>query len=182
LEPAVAERVQEIVVMGGVFLRHTNRVGMPGEFNTWADPDATAMVLRSGAALRFVGLDVTEKVRLTRDHTARLADSQGAFGSFAGECADGWITHQEQTFPDDHKARGSCALHDPLAVATVTSPELVTWKPAFVQVETSSEITRGVMVADLRTAVDPPPANCQIATKVKSRRFLELFLDRISAL
>jgi purine nucleosidase len=129
-----------------------------------------------------VGLDVTEKVRLTREHTASLADSKRPFGSFAGECADAWITYQEQTFPDDRLARGSCALHDPLAVAAVTSPELVTWKAASVQVETSSEVARGVMVADLRMGADPPPANCQIATKVKSRRFLKLFLDSISAL
>ena len=182
LEPALGERVRELVVMGGVFLEHTNRAGMPGEFNTWVDPDATAMVLRSGAPLRFVGLDVTERVRLTREHASTLESSPSTFGRFAGECAQRWITHQEQTFPHDRRARGSCALHDPLAVATVSSPDLVTWQPSHVQVETSSDITRGVMVADLLTGADSPPANCRIATEVDSQRFLTLFLDRISSL
>lgn len=182
LEPAVAERVQEIVVMGGVFLKHTNRANMPGEFNTWADPDATAIVLRSGAALRFVGLDVTEQVRLTREHASRLVASRRDFARFAGACADEWISHQGRTFPGDPQSKDSCAMHDPLAVATVTRPDLVTWHPAAVQVEAASAITRGVMVADLLTAEHPPPANCQIAVAVQSARFLDLFLERIFSL
>lgn len=182
LEPAVAQCVEQIVVMGGVFLEHTNLSVMPGEFNTWADPEATAIVLASGAPLRFVGLDVTERVRLTREHAATLVASGRSFGSFAGRCADEWISHKEQTNPGDPRNHGSCALHDPLAVASVTSPDLITWRPAYLQVETASPVTRGVMVADLLTLDHPPTANCEIAVDVRSQAFLDLFLDRISTL
>jgi inosine-uridine nucleoside N-ribohydrolase len=182
IEPAVAQRVDEIVVMGGVFLGHTNLSVMPGEFNTWADPVATAMVLASGAPLRFVGLDVTEQVRLTRADAAMLAGSGRDFGAFAGECAEQWISHKASTNPGESRAQESCAMHDPLAVATVTRPDLVSWRPAFVQVETASELTRGVMVADLLTLDQPPEPNCQIAVAVDSAAFIDLFLERVATL
>jgi inosine-uridine nucleoside N-ribohydrolase len=182
LEPRLATNVSEIVVMGGVFLEHTNLAAMPGEFNTWSDPDATAAVLSSGAPLRFVGLDVTRRVRLTRAHADSMASAGGDFARFAASCTHEWIDHVERTNPGDSREHGSCAMHDPLAVAVVSRPELVGWQAAFVQVETSSEVTRGVMVADLLTSDEPPPANCRIAARVDSDAFIELFLDRLSVL
>jgi purine nucleosidase len=182
LEPRVATAVREIVVMGGVYLGHTNRATMPGEFNFWADPDAAAVVLASGAPLRLVGLDVTLQVRLTREHAARMASGDGAFGSYAGASTQDWIDHTERTRPGDVEEHGSCALHDPLAVAVLTRPDLVTWRPAYVAVETASDLTRGVAVADLLGGDQPPTANCQIATAVDAEAFVELFLHRVSAL
>ena len=182
LEPRMAEAVREIVVMGGVYLGHTNRAGMPGEFNFWSDPDAAAVVLASGAPLRLVGLDVTLQVRLTREHAARMAASGRAFGGYAGASTQDWIDHTERTRPGDVEEHGSCALHDPLAVAVVSRPELVTWRPAYVAVEAASDITRGVAVADLLGGDQPPEANCQIATAVDAEAFVEMFLERVSAL
>jgi purine nucleosidase len=182
LEPELAANVEEIVVMGGVFLEHTNLAAMPGEFNTWSDPEATAVVLGSGAPLRFVGLDVTRRVRLTRGHADAMAAGGGSFARFAGQCAHQWIDHVERTNPGDTREHGSCAMHDPLAVAVVNRPDLVTWRPAHVQVETASEVTRGVMVADLLTSDDPPVANCEIATRVDGDAAIRLLLDRLSVL
>src|SRR3954452_5582264 len=83
LEPELARSVQEIVVMGGVFLGQTLQSGMPGEFNVWVDPEAADAVLHSGAPLRFVGLDVTTRVRLTRAHAERMGERPDGFGAFA---------------------------------------------------------------------------------------------------
>jgi purine nucleosidase len=182
MEPRVAQNVKAVVCMGGVFLEHTNRAGMPGEFNIWVDPDAAAVVLRSGAPLRFVGLDVTLQVRLTRAHAAQLAAGGSDFGTFAGEYTQGWIDHLEKHVPGDPREHGSCAMHDPLAVAVVSRPDLVTWRPAYVQVEARGDVARGVTIADLLTTDDPPAANCEIATAVDVDAFTSLFLERISAL
>jgi purine nucleosidase len=182
LEPAVAGAVREIVVMGGVFLRHTNIAAMPGEFNIWCDPDAAAVVFDSGAPLRCVGLDVTMQVRLTDDDAARMATGGRPFGAFAGSRTREWIAHCDAGNPGAVAEHGSCAMHDPLAVAAVTHPELLTWQPARVTVETASPVTRGVTVADLLTTDQPPEANCRIATAVDSAAFRELFLSRIAEL
>lgn len=185
LEPAVADAVEEIVVMGGVFLKHTNVSAMPGEYNFWCDPDAANAVLASGALIRLVGLDVTEQVRLTRDDTAAMAATakQGKeFAPFAAECANGWIDHQQQVKVRELREHDSCALHDPLAVAVVSHPDLVTWEAAYVQVEAASPLTRGVAVADLLLWEDPPPSNCQIATAVDADGFRSVFLEAMAAL
>jgi purine nucleosidase len=181
LEPRMADAVREIVVMGGVFLEQTNVAAMPGEFNLWSDPDAAEVVLHSGAPLRFVGLDVTMQVRLSRDDADRLA-SGGEFGRLAAEHTHAWISHQERVKPREEREHGSCALHDPLAVAVVARPELVTWHDARVEVETAGRITRGVAVADLLMWEHPPEPNCRIATAVDAEAFRRVFIERISTL
>jgi purine nucleosidase len=182
LQPQLATAVREIVVMGGVFLGHTGVGVMPGEFNFWVDPDAAAVVLDSGAPLRLVGLDVTRRVRLDRDDAARLRETGRGFATFAADCTDQWIDHLERTTPGDDWDRGSCALHDPLAVAAVARPDLLTWRPARVSVERHSPRTRGVAVTDLLGTDDPPEANCQIAVDVDAEAFRAYFLDRIGSL
>jgi purine nucleosidase len=181
LEPRLATAVREVVVMGGVFLEQTNVGRMPGEYNFWCDPYAADVVLTSGAPLRFVGLDVTRKVRLTRSDTRALA-AGGEFGKLAAEHADAWITFQERVKPREELEHGSCALHDPLAVAVVNHPDLVTWRDAYVAVETAGRVTRGVAIADLLMWENPPAPNCQIATEVDAEAFRGLFLERIARL
>jgi purine nucleosidase len=182
LEPELARSVQEIVVMGGVFLGQTLQSGMPGEFNVWVDPEAAEAVLHSGAPLRFVGLDVTTRVRLTRAHAERMGADPGGFGAFAGAATLAWLERMHSDQPGDPELAESSAMHDPLAVAVVTRPDLVTWRDAHVAVVTGNGVARGVMVTDLLTSADPPEANCRIATDVDADAFMALFVDRISAL
>jgi|SRR4051794_6890479 purine nucleosidase len=182
LEPRMADAVREIVVMGGVFLGHTGVGVMPGEFNFWVDPDAAGAVLESGARLRLVGLDVTRHVRLDRADADALRRTSKGFASFAADCTDEWITHLERTSPGDDWGQGSCALHDPLAVAVVARPDIVTWRAVRVSVERGSDRTRGVAVTDLLGTDDPPTANCSIAIDVDVDAFRSYFLERIGAL
>jgi purine nucleosidase len=182
LEPRLASAVREIVAMGGVYLGHTGVAAMPGEFNFWVDPDAAAVVLDSGAPLRLVGLDVTRQVRLDREEAACLRRTGKEFATFAADCTDQWIDHLEQTMPADDWDRGSCALHDPLAVAVVARPELVTWRRARVAVERHGARTRGVAVTDLLGSADPVEANARIAVDVDAAAFRAYFLDRLASL
>jgi purine nucleosidase len=181
IEPAVATAVREIVVMGGVYLEQTNVAAMPGEYNFWCDPPAAQAVMESGARLRLVGLDVTRRVRLSRDDAERLADG-GAFGRLASEHTLAWIAFQERVKPREEIEQGSCALHDPLAVAVVSRPDLVTWRDAHVDVETEGRFTRGVAVADLLMWEDPPAPNARIATAVDAEAFRALFVERMAGL
>ena len=180
LEPELSSAVKEIVVMGGVFLRTTRALAMPGEFNIWVDPEAAAIVLNSGAPLRFIGLDVTLQVQLGRADADRLRATGRPFASYAGACAHAWIDYLREAYP----GKGFCGapMHDPLAVAVVSRPQLVTWRPARVAVEVCSDITRGVTVADLLATRDPPQPNCLVATQVDSAAFIDFFLNHVYSL
>jgi purine nucleosidase len=180
LEPAITTAVKEIVVMGGAFMRTTNALSMPGEFNMWIDPEAAAIVLNSGAPLRFIGLDVTLQVQLERADADQLRASGRPFASYAGECAHAWIDYLETAYPG--QGFNSAPMHDALAVAVVSRPDLVTWRPARVEVEYCSPITRGVTVADLLRERDPPQSNCLVATAVDRASFIDFFLNHVYSL
>jgi purine nucleosidase len=180
LEPELTTMVKEIIVMGGVFLRTTRVLAMPGEFNIWVDPEAAAIVLNSGAPLRFIGLDVTLQVQLNRADADRLKATGRPFAAYAGECAHAWIDYLAAAYPGQDFV---CApMHDALAVAAVSRPHLVTWRPARVEVEVASPITRGVTVADLLASRDAPAPNCLVATEVDSTAFIEFFLNHVYSL
>jgi purine nucleosidase len=182
LEPRLAGTVKEIVIMGGIFLGTMPNRDMPGEFNIWVDPEAAAAVLRCGAPLRFVGLDVTLQVRLTREHAAQMTSSTGEFSQLAGESSIAWIDYLHERNPGDIDSIDSCAMHDPLAVAALTRPDLLTWQDAAVEVVTGDGIARGVMITDLRYGAEPPQANCRIATAVDAAGFMDYFLAAVTRL
>jgi len=73
---------------------------------------------------------------------------------------------------------GSCALHEPLAVAVVARRSLATWQLAHVAVGCSSSVTRGVAVDDLFTAHSQPPQNCEVRHRGDVERCTTLFVDR----
>lgn len=180
LDPSVAVNVKEIVLMGGYFFGHQNNGKVPGEFNIWADPEAAHIVLNSGAKIRLVGLDVTYQVRMNHEQARQLAQSEGGFGRFAGQCALGWIETLRTRYPHS-RTHGSFHLHDPLALAAITHPDLIEWQPANVQVALDG-IARGITVADTLTTHGAPAENCMIAGDVNAERFVNLFIERVAAL
>jgi len=182
LEPRLAQNVAEIVIMGGVFFGTMPNRDMPGEFNVWMDPESAAAVLRSGAPLRWVGLDVTLQVRLRREHARQLQASGTGFAPFAGEATLAWIDHLHEQNPGNPDNEDSCAMHDPLAVAVVTHPEFVTFVDAHVSIVTGDGSARGVMITDLLQSADPPPANCRVAQSVDGDAFTSYFLNQIAGL
>ncbi len=78
-----------------------------------------------------------------------------------------WIDHLAQTEDAD---TDSCALHDPLAVAAVTRPDLLTFRDAHLDVQLDG-VARGVLVADwLRAAVSPRRARPPYGQRPGRRR------------
>ncbi len=175
LDPGFAQDLKALVIMGGVFNQHTHSLSMPGEYNVWCDPEAAEVVLGSGVLARWVGLDVTLKVRVDKQQAAEMEASGRPFASFAGRYTAAWIDHIGQGHPEEGE---SCAMHDPLAVAAATHPELLTWREAHVRVETGDRL-RGAMVTDYLAdgATSKPEANAVVAQTVHAEQFNRFFLD-----
>ena len=189
LEPRLATNVKELVMMGGSYLEHVTW-GSGAEFNVRTDPEAAYAVLHSGAKQRWVGFDVTLKVHLTLEHAKQMKQSKGAFSAFAGDFTIQWIERLNREFPGVHSKDSkvdSCAMHDPLAVAIVTHPEFVEWKPAFVSVITGEGEGAGMNVTDLlatkgHSGRETRKPNCQIAVSVNASKFMEFFLSKVTKL
>ena len=80
--PEIAGLLREIVVMGStIFQPGIQGIPTPlADANFWNDPEAAQIVLRSGARITLVGMDVTMKVLLTAPMSEAIARDGGPLG------------------------------------------------------------------------------------------------------
>jgi purine nucleosidase len=183
LEPGFAAAVGELVMMAGAATTYAQNITTVADFNAYADPEALQIVLDSGAPIRMVGLDQTSRVMLDRGDAERMRADGDPFGVWAADCTDAWIDFLGTAFPERPEHADACFLHDPLTVAAVIDPSLLSWAPAHVAVELEGRLARGLTVADRGLALMPPagPPNAQVAIDTDVDRFRSLFLDRMAA-
>lgn len=181
LEPKIKSAIKELVIMGGIFLGTMTSRAKPGEFNVFSDPEAAQAVLRSGIPQRWVGLDCTLKVRLSMADAEQLKASPSEFAGFAGDATIAYIKYQADRYPGRPKT-DSIPMHDPLAVAVVSKPELCTYKDMAVSIVTGDGQARGVMIADRLETSEPPAPNCKVAVDVNAEGFRSHFLKLVQTL
>lgn len=180
LDPSIAEHAQEFVLMAGSATTYAQNVTTVGDFNSYVDPDALQIVLESGASIRMVGIDQTSRVRLSREDAARFRETGSKLGRWLADCSDAWIDFLARALPGRSEHSDSCFLHDPLTVAAVTHPQLLTWEPAHVSVECQSDLTLGLVVADRNLSLTPArAANALVAVDTDVEGFIELFMTRL---
>ena len=173
LQPAAAERIDRLVLMGGA-IREGNMTPS-AEFNIWIDPEAAHRIFAAGLDVTMVGLDVTNRCVLTRGDAERLRAS-GPIGAAAAELVDFYLGYYEQAY-----AHGGAPIHDALAVAHVLRPELLTLEHRRVEIELTG-ICRGRTVVDMRQRTSLPEPNAHVAVDVDVEGFRELLLSRVGSL
>jgi purine nucleosidase len=149
-EPKIAPRIKEIVMMAGAYFEMGN-ITPTAEFNIYVDPEAADVVLTSGIKQTMLPLDVTHQMRSTK---ARL-DRFRALGNRCGVAAAEMMTFSE---PFDLKKYGwdGAPLHGPCVPAYMLKPELFRGRAINVTIETGSELTMGMSVADYWRITDRP--------------------------
>jgi inosine-uridine nucleoside N-ribohydrolase len=136
----------------------------------------------------MIGSDVGERTLITRKYLADLQALHGPESDFIAKLADFYLTRSEKS------GYQGAAMYDPLAVATVIDPTLVTLKDLHVDVETKGEYTRGETVANRMGSnennvlhgdhyeiegVIELKANARVCLASDADRFLQLFISRI---
>ena len=177
-EPRIAQRVREVVIMGGA-LRVPGNVTPSAEFNIYVDPQAAHIVFHAGWPIRLVALDVTMQARLPRSQVDALAATQSRVGSLTQEM----LTYYFDVYGPRHSVT-DFHMHDPLCLAAVFQPELLSWQSVYVDVELEGKLTTGQTVAFFRPRDESriPPANMQVAVAVNEMAFIEMFLERVRRL
>ncbi|MGB2633663.1 MAG: nucleoside hydrolase [Candidatus Acidiferrum sp.] len=190
-DPALAPLIKEIVMMGGSL--SGGNVTPSAEFNFYVDPEAARIVFDSGVPLTMVGLDVTRKVLFGEQQLKQLEAVQNSVSQAASKI-------MRSTLERMHTGRDVTvvAMHDPLTVAHLIDPSILTLKDYYVQIETTGEFTAGESVgyeyAPARTsppmntggpAPESRPAefklNCKVAIGVDPDKFFRLFIPRLTA-
>lgn len=173
--PDVVGRVQEIVLMGGGYFEGGN-ITPAAEFNIYVDPEAAAIVFRSGVPLVVMPLDVTHKVLTTKPRVQALRD----MGTEVGRVAADWADFFERFDMEKYGSDGG-PLHDPTVVAYLIRPELFSGRLINVEIETQSVLTLGMTVADWWGVTDRPK-NALFVGDVDAQGFFDLLTERLARL
>lgn len=173
-EPRFARAVKELVIMGGAILEHGNSTPQ-AEFNIYVDPHAAHIVFHSGIPITLIPLDVTHKCMLLQPHVDRLMKISSPISRFIKEAIEVYLKYSFEL------GYAGSALHDPLTLATILAPELLTLKEYYVDVDISGGVSMGKTFADIPKVLKKP-ANMKVAMKVRGEDFIELFLQRMEDL
>ncbi len=175
IAPKITAGIERIVLMGGA-RREGGNITPSAEFNIHADPHAAQAVLHSGIPATLIGLDATLQLRCTPDRMAALR----AIGNPASGAAAEMISHVNAVYGEIYGTAGA-ALHDPCTIAWLLAPGLFSARPARVEVETGSPLTRGHTAIDLRPASGTPP-NADWVDGLDADAVFSLLLERIARL
>jgi inosine/uridine nucleosidase len=173
-EPRFAKAVKELVIMGGAIQENGNMT-QQAEFNIFVDPHAAHIVFHSGIPITLIPLDVTHKCLLKQEHLDRLTKIDSPISRFIRDTLEVYLK-----FSYDKGFVGS-ALHDPLTLATILAPELLSLKEFYVDVDISGGVSMGKTFADILD-VTKKPVNMKVAMGVRGDDFIELFLQRMENL
>ncbi len=171
--PDIASRVQEIVLMGGAYFEVGN-ITPAAEFNIYVDPEAADIVLKSKIPTTIISLDVTHKALVTKPRN----DAFRSLGSPVG-VAVAQMTDFFERFDREKYGSEGAPLHDPCVPAYLIRPELFTGRHINVEIETQSDLTRGMTVADWWGVTDRA-ANATFLGSIDHDGFFALLTDRLS--
>ena len=162
--PELARQISRCVVMGGAACTEGN-VTPAAEFNLWADPEAARIVFLSGMPIEMVGWELCRHTAaLNADDIAQILALETPLAEFTIRCnGTAQQAYLEQT--GEH----GISLPDPVAMAILLKPELcLESSEHFVDIETKSELTRGMSVVD-RLNVTGDERNRAVWSEVRTK-------------
>lgn len=142
--PDLVNQVARCVVMGGAPCCEGN-VTPAAEYNMWVDPDAARMVFHSGLPIEMVGWQLCRGDAVLAPADIQFISDMGTpLASFAVECnSTARTAYHAQTGQD------GISLPDPVAMSIALDPSIGCESSNHcVEVETASELTRGMTVVD----------------------------------
>jgi len=164
-KPAIATKVSRCIVMGGAPCCEGN-VTPAAEYNMWVDPEAARMVLLSGLPLELVGWQISRDAAVLNERDiAQIESFNNPLAHFAVECN----SHARTAYKIQTGENG-ISLPDPVAMSIALDPSVGNeWSSHYVDVETQSELTRGMTVVD-RLNVAGDERNRPVWSQLVSRK------------
>jgi purine nucleosidase len=185
-EPSLPRLLRGLVMMAGSY-RSPGNTAPTSEWNVAVDPEAMQAVLSAWESAEGVGrpvalgLDVTERAKLTPDHLGSLHAAAGSQpnGQLLTFVDDALRFYME--FHSRYDGFYGAFIHDALAVAAALDPALVTTQALTVQVELVGTLTSGETVTDWRRVWGRAP-NLDVAVAADVEKFFARFIERVGGL
>jgi len=172
-EPRIAERIEEIVIMGGARSEGGN-VTPAAEYNIYVDPKAAKIVIDCGAPITMFPLDCTHQAlsndkRLNKLRAANAPHMEAFYHLLAYN-----KIHDEQKMGTD-----GGPLHDPTVIAYLLKPEIFWGKKVNVSIVIDDELTRGMTVVDWWGKMELP-INVNYLTQIDVDGYFDLIIERMA--
>jgi purine nucleosidase len=147
-------------MFGSFYMGYGNNPIPSAEWNVRADVAASQKFASSGAKISYAGLDVTTYVKFNEDLIERLSHRKSPLTDALESLYSLWGMKLVKPIP---------TLFDPVAVAMVIWPDLVTTRKAYVKVT-----GEGYTVID-----ESKEPNCEIGMSIDTKEFLDRLMDRL---
>lgn len=158
-DPEIPGLLKSLVLMCGVFTNRLAGVG-PLEWNAIGDPQATAIVYRSGVKIhRSVGLDVTCQVKMPADEVRQRFKANLLRPVL--DFAEVWFQQVD-----------TITFHDPLAATTIFDPSICQFERGSVDVELTSSKVMGMTYWKQEES-----GNHEVALQVNPDRFFNHYFS-----
>ena len=165
-EPRIVPKIKEIVLMGGAYQMGNTTPG--AEFNILCDPEAAHVVFTSGAPVVMVGLDVTNQAQALPPIIERMKQIGNPASQLFVELMDFFAGTYKAVFDFD-----GGPLHDPICVAYLIDPAVITLKPMFTEIELRSEKNYGRTICDYFGVTGQKP-NALVAVDINQTIFWDM--------
>ncbi|MBX4968397.1 nucleoside hydrolase [Rhizobium binae] len=164
--PDLAARVSDLVWMGGGVTSGNHTAS--AEFNALADPEALAIVIAQGLPLRMVDLDLCRKVLARPEDAEPVRNAGGGKAELIADMFAGYISIAIS------RGRPGMAIYDPSAAVAFVAPDILSFRPARIDVELHGSLTRGRTVVETRAT--HATFNAQFATDIDVDRARAIIL------
>jgi ribosylpyrimidine nucleosidase len=165
-EPAILEKIEEIVLMGGCY--QLGNVTPAAEFNIHADAEAAHIVFTCGRPVSMMGLDITrkalclpaviERMEKIENRAARLFAGMMRYFSMTQKRVFGW--------------EGG-PLHDPTCIAYLIDPSCIEQKSMYTEIDIRSEQSYGRTNCDY-FSLRKEPHNSRVAVNIDVEKFWDI--------
>lgn len=173
--PDIVARVSEIVLMGGGYFEGGN-ITPTAEFNIYVDPQAADIVFKSDVPIVVMPLDVTHKALVTKPRNDAFRALDTPVGIAVAQMTDFFERFDKEKYGSE-----GAPLHDPCVTAYLIKPELFSGRHINVEIETQSELTMGMTVADWWGVTDRK-SNALFIGDLDADGFFALLTDRLARL
>jgi inosine-uridine nucleoside N-ribohydrolase len=157
--PDLPALVKRLVCLGGT-LHEPGNAGPASEFHFACDPEAARTVVKCGAPLLLIPLDVSRKVLFSPRDLLGLPEDAAKACRFLRQIVPFGIAATSNLYGIE-----GFHLKDVLGVVAIAQSAAITTKPMHMDVETRGELTRGMTVFDQRYWLHATP-NVDLATDV----------------
>lgn len=164
--PEDMAKIEQLVIMGGAIGR--GNWGPYSEYNVAGDPEAAQIVFSSGIKILLAPLELGHEAYVTQN-TLQEVKKLGKTGD---------MLYHILTNLHDKTSNDSREIYDALAAGMLINPDMYTFKPAHVVVDTKSPYAYGASLIDFDNFFDKP-VNAEVGVEINQATFAHWFIEAI---